>query len=319
MEKYDVLCVGVAVQEIMMQGIPEDALKRDSTHAKQTLVAAGGDAVNQAAVLAKLGKRTALIAGFGRDPVGVQIAADMEACGVDITYAVRDGIEKTRFSVVLIRDDGQRSFLVGAGEGSADLSLEQIPFELLERTRAVSLGSLFFLKRLDGIGAATVFKAAKEKGVLTFADMTADAYGIGPDGVAQIYPYTDYIMPSYEEAVYVTGEKDPDQIAGYFLDRGVGTCVIKMGSRGCFVKSSQQRFMREAFPVKPVDTTGCGDAFCGAFISAVLDGMSLSDCARYASAAGAINATALGAHTAVQSDGQIREFMKGVPENGRDK
>lgn len=315
MKNYDVLCMGFAVQDIMMQGIVEDALEKDSTYAKQTVVAAGGDAVNQAATLANLEKHTALIANFGRDPVGVQIAADMEKNGVDISYAVRDGIEKTSFSVVVIRDNGQRSFLVGVGKGNIDLSLDQIPLELLDKTRAVSLGSLFFLKKLDGIGAATVFKAAKDKGVLTFADMTADAYGIGPEGIAEIYPYTDYIMPSYEEAVYVTGEKDPDDIAGYFLKRGVGTCVVKMGSQGCFVKNSKQKFLSESFAINPVDTTGCGDIFCGAFISAALDGMELKECARYASAAGAINATVLGAHNAIRNAGQIREFMKNTPKN----
>lgn len=320
MEKYDVLCVGFAVQDIVMQGIPREALERDSTCAKKTLVAAGGDAVNQAAVLAKLGRRTALIANFGRDPVGVQIAADMEANGVDITHAVRDGVEKTSFSVVVIRDDGQRSFLVGTGKGdNIDLSPEQMPFELLGQTRAVSIGSLFFLKKLDGAGAASIFKAAKAKGVLTFADMTADAYGIGPEGVAEIYPYTDYIMPSYEEAVYAAREEDPDAIADYFLERGVGTCVIKMGSRGCFVKNRSQRFMSEAFAVKAVDTTGCGDAFCGAFISAVLDGMGLEECVRYASAAGAINATVLGAHTAVKSDSQVRGFMEEALKNTEER
>ena len=213
MKKYDVVCVGFAVQDIVMQGIPEDALKQDSVHARKTMVASGGDAVNQACVLARLGKKVTLVAGFGHDPVGVQVASDLKNNGVDIEYAVRDGITKTGFSVVLIKDDGQRSFLVGSGEGNVDISVDQVPLELLEQTKAVSIGSLFFMKKLDGAGAAELFKRARAKGVLTFADMTADAYGIGPDGIAEIYPYTDYMMPSYEEAVYVTGENEPEKIA----------------------------------------------------------------------------------------------------------
>lgn len=309
MKKYDVVCAGFALQDIVMQGIPEDALERDSVHASQTMVASGGDAANQACVLARLGKRVAIVAGFGYDPVGVQVAADLENNGVDISNAVRNGIEKTAFSIVLIKKDGQRSFLVGAGKGNVDISLEQISSELLDQTRAVSLGSLFFLKKLDGAGAAELFKRAKRKGILTFADMTADAYGIGPEGVAAIYPYTDYMMPSYEEAVYVTGEKEPEKIAAYFLERGVGICVIKMGGKGCFVKSRDQSFYTSAYKVEAVDTTGCGDTFCGAFISGILDGMGLEECARYASAAGAINAMVPGAHNSLKDGEQIRAFM----------
>lgn len=309
MKKYDVVCVGFAVQDIVMQGIPEDALKQDSVHARKTMVASGGDAVNQACVLARLGKKVTLVAGFGHDPVGVQVASDLKNNGVDIEYAVRDGITKTGFSVVLIKDDGQRSFLVGSGEGNVDISVDQVPLELLEQTKAVSIGSLFFMKKLDGAGAAELFKRARAKGVLTFADMTADAYGIGPDGIAEIYPYTDYMMPSYEEAVYVTGENEPEKIADYFLERGVGTCVIKMGDKGCFLKSGDRSFSVAAYQVEAVDTTGCGDTFCGAFISAVLDGMELEDCVRYASAAGAINAMVPGAHNALESAEQVRGFM----------
>lgn len=77
--------------------------------------------------------------------------------------------------------------------------------------------------------------------------------------------------------------------------------------------------MSEAFAVKAVDTTGCGDAFCGAFISAVLDGMGLEECVRYASAAGAINATVLGAHTAVKSDSQVRGFMEEALKNTEER
>ena len=208
MKKYDVVCVGFAVQDIVMQGIPEDALKQDSVHARKTMVASGGDAVNQACVLARLGKKVTLVAGFGHDPVGVQVASDLKNNGVDIEYAVRDGITKTGFSVVLIKMMVKEVFW-WIRRGNVDISVDQVPLELLEQTKAVSIGSLFFMKKLDGAGAAELFKRARAKGVLTFADMTADAYGIGPDGIAEIYPYTDYMMPSYEEAVYVTGENEP--------------------------------------------------------------------------------------------------------------
>ena len=112
---------------------------------------------------------------------------------------------------------------------------------------------------MDQGGAASLFRLAREKKVLTFADMTADAYGIGPEGIASVYPYTDYLMPSYEEALYTCGKEDVDDIADYFLTRGVQNVVLKLGSDGCFVKNSGDRFYMDPYPVRAVDTTGCGD------------------------------------------------------------
>ena len=63
----------------------------------------------------------------------------------------------------------------------------------------------------------------------------------------KVYPYTDYLMPSYDEAIYVTGEKDPDKIADYFLDAGVKNVVLKLGGEGCFFKNREKRFFTDPF------------------------------------------------------------------------
>lgn len=313
-QKYDVVCVGFVNQDIILKGIDRGALERDSTHAEKTTVAVGGDAANQAVVLAKLGKKTALIANFGEDAVGRQIECMLGADGVDLSLAVRKGIVRSNISVAVIKENGERSFLFGKGEGDLDISMKHIDISLLEQTRAVSLGSLYFLKQMDQGGAAELFCLARERGVLTFADMTADAYHIGPDKIASVYPYTDYLMPSLEEAYYTTGKKDLDGIADYFLDRGVRNVVLKMGEKGCFIKNREKRFYTAPFQVEALDTTGCGDNFCAAFISAVLDGSSIEESARFAAAAGALNATCLGAHEAIRSRSQIIEFMDIIPQ-----
>lgn len=316
MKKYDVICIGFVVQDLILEGIDKEALQHDSTHAENVVVAPGGDAANQAAVLSKLGKRTALIAGFGYDSVGRQLEEQFVEEGIDVSYSLRKGIERTNLSVVVIKKDKDRSFLVGKGRGKLDVALEDIDMSLLNCTKAVSIGSLYFLKNLDGEGAAQIFKEARKKSVLTFADMTADAYGIGPEGVAAAYPYTDYLIPSYEEAVYASGYRDCDKIADYFLGRGVKNVVLKLGDKGCFVKNKDKRFYADAYEIQPVDTTGCGDSFCAGFIFGILEGMSLEKAAEFASAAGAVNAGYIGGHGNIQNKKQVTDFMSNSTKKG---
>lgn len=318
-KELDVLCVGFVNQDLILQGIEPDALQRDTTHAKASAIAVGGDAANQVVTLSRLGKRTALAATIGQDLVGEGIYQLLAADGVDLSYCPREGVEQSVISVVVIKPDGERSFLVGKGKGNLDISLDQIDLTVLDHVRAVSLGSLFFLRNMDQGQAAELFRLAKEKQVLTFADMTADAYQIGPDGVASVYPYTDYLMPSYEEASYASGLTDIDEIADFSLNKGVGNIIIKLGGHGCYIKNSETAFYTDTYQISPVDTTGCGDNFCAGFISCILDGRSLVQSARFACAAGAVNALHLGAHGNVNSREQVEEFMRVTPLSMTDR
>lgn len=317
MKGYDVICVGFVVQDIIMEGIDSNALMRDSSYAESFTISTGGDAANQAVVLSRLGMRTALIAGFGKDAAGLQIEEQLKSAKVDITYSVREGIEKSNVSIVLVKKDKDRSFLVGRGIGHIDISIEDINPSLLSNTRAISLGSLYFLKNLDGNGAARLFRQAKEKKVLTFADMTADAYGIGPKGIEAVYPYTDYLMPSYEEAVYTAECTDYDEIADFFICRGVKTVVLKLGNRGCFVKNREKRFFVNPYLIQPVDTTGCGDNFCAAFITGILEHMTLEKATEFACAAGAANAEYMGACGGVKDRIQLETFIQNTPRSAK--
>ena len=117
-------------------------------------------------------------------------------------------------------------------------------------------------------------------------------------------------MPSYDEAVYVTGEKDPDAIADVFLNAGVKNVVLKMGAEGCFFKSGEKRFFTDPFKIKPLDTTGCGDNFVAGFVHCLLKGMEPEACAEFACGAGALNSQGLGAHLYIRSEQHVEEFIR---------
>jgi len=308
--KWDAICIGYVTQDILLTNIPEDALKRDASVADTAMISFGGDAGNQAVALSRLGSRTALLVHIGTDSIGESVYGLLKKEPVDRSLILRKEEYQIMLSVVVVKPDGERSFLVRNANQSAYPAAEEITDEILKNTRAVTIGSLFCLPGLDGLPMAGVLKRAQNFGVLTFCDMTLDIMKIGPEAISCVYPYIDYMIPSMEEARYCTGKSDPDEIADYFLSRGVKNLVLKLGSRGCFFKNEKKRFITEAFPVKAVDTTGCGDTFLGAFTHGILENWEEEKAARFACAAGAINATQLGAHSAVQNEGQVLSFME---------
>ncbi len=310
-KKYDVICIGQIIQDIVVTGIPKTALmeERDSFMSEETILSTGGDAANQAVTLARLGDRTALLARLDQGSVGQMVYGEFEKEGVDTSLLVRPEDCQNITSIVMVQPGGVHKFFIGPGR-NYELRIEDVNLEDIKNTRVVTAGSLFGLGVLDREGIDKVFWTAKEAGAITVADMTYDMHKIGARSFDKLYPAIDYLMPSYDEAVFVTGEMEPDKIADVFLKAGVGNVVLKLGDQGCFFKNAGERFYTDPYSVKPVDTTGCGDNFVAGFVHELLKGMPHKVCTEFACGIGGLNSLGLGAHRTVQSEMHVEEFMK---------
>lgn len=310
-KKFDVICIGQAVQDILTTNVPEDVFlqESDTMQVDSLTLTSGGDAANESVTLAKLGDRCAILSRVDTRNVGNMIYEDMQREGVDVSLLKQVEDCESLTSLVFIHPNGDHNFIVGPGRNYTPV-MADIDMDVFKEARIVSAASLFALGELDTDGLDRIFQRAQAEGALTVADMTYDLENIGPHGVDAVYPHIDYLMPSLNEAFFVTGKKDPDEIADYFLAAGVKNVLLKLGGKGCFFKNAEERFYTDPFEVKPVDTTGCGDNFVAAFIHCLLKGMDHRTCAEFASAAGAINSLGVGAHMQIKSEAQVLEFMQ---------
>ncbi len=307
--QYDILCVGACVQDILIEGIEPSDFCNPVTVLDRVIFTSGGDATNEAVILSRLGNRTALVAKVDRGTAGDAIYLDLQREGVDTSQIVRDGNSRSTTSFVMINSQGNHNFFLSKGENEG-IALEEIDLLALRHARAISIGSMYTSYKLDKGGTVELMKIAKRAGLITFADVDHDVEKLGPDAMNQVYPYIDYLLPSIDEASYITGEKDEKRAAEKILSLGAKTVVIKLGDKGCYVKNREEEFYVAPFLVEAKDTTGCGDNFVAGFIHCVLKGRSLQESARFACAAGAINSLEIGGHMAVKSERQIEEFLK---------
>ena len=112
-----------------------------------------------------------------------------------------------------------------------------------------------------------------------------------------------------DEARYYSGKERPEDMADMFLDRGVGSVIIKLGGKGCLFKNREASFRLPACSIQAVDATGAGDNFVAGFTAEILRGSSPYDALRFANACGAICTTAVGAGTALKNRDQVLEFL----------
>ena len=94
------------------------------------------------------------------------------------------------------------------------------------------------------------------------------------------------------------------------------TLGITDGAQGSWIQENDGNiFHQPAYKISHImDTTGCGDVYHGAFLSGFLKGGNLKEIAKFASAAGALNAKKIGGRGNLCDENEIKDFLKGAEE-----
>jgi sugar/nucleoside kinase (ribokinase family) len=238
MNRFDVVCIGVVLVDLPLGPLDEQIFREETTMVSSIALTTGGDALNESIVLARLGKKPALIGQVGKDMLGDIIVRRCEEEGVDHSRLKMDPKTETRINVVVIGKDGQRHFVKTQGAGSRSFLPDEIDYGMIGNAKAVSLASIFCSKLRDPETICRILKTARENGAVTFADMVPMTGGETIRDIAGALPYLDYFMPNLEEAAMLTGHYDPDQMADCLLHHGIKNVIIKMGREGCLIKNN---------------------------------------------------------------------------------
>jgi len=127
----------------------------------------------------------------------------------------------------------------------------------------------------------------------------------------EAFPRIAWFTPNETEALlYTSPNASPEAAASELIARGLAGVVLKRGSEGAYVATSQGlAAWIKPFPVKVIDTVGAGDCFNGAFAVALLEGLDPVAAARFASAAAAISVTRRGAQASMPSRAEVEAFL----------
>ena len=303
-KKYDLLCIGCMVCDFLLRPVPKDFYTYDTFIMDSMENNMGGDAANQSVIAAKLGGRVALVTETGADGTGRELIDYLGQFGIDTSHITSVPGKRTQTSVLAICEDGERHALIlplsQTGYGSPELD-----YSLLEQTRAVSIGSMRMYPKLDAQLPA-YFKRARELGVITAGDVMQTGK---PLDLQEVFPYLDYFFPNELEGEELTGEKEPEKIAGKLLSYGVKNVILKLGGKGSYIRNEKESFYVPARKVTCVDTTGAGDNFVAGFLTAVMKGWDLRTCAEFATAVSSVCVQHMGTTTGVQSMEQILDVL----------
>jgi len=311
----EVFCAGNAVADILAR--PVDHLEPPGTSQRLEDVAfgPGGNAVNTAIALARLGVSVRVAAALGEDRFGQFLRERVCSEGLDDSGLVILAGSKTSTSIVLVQASGERRFLHLRG-ASTHFSEEHLKWELAKGARFFHYASAFALPAFDGPPLVRTLRRAREAGCETSVNVCWDLQGRWLSLLEPALAWIDFMFPNLEEGRKLTGESEPEAIAQRLRAGGVKTVVVKLGANGCYVESPDAAFNSPGFLVQAIDSTGAGDCFAAGFLAALCRGRNLTEAARFANAAGALATLGLGGADSAPTRAKVLAFLAKLVTRG---
>ena len=305
MTKLDVVVAGLAVVDVLGRPVRFKRLPRPGGLQLLDTIAlsTGGNVSNVGIDLAKMGFRVAGITRVGDDVFGRFIRQEYARHGIDTSGLVVDRKKQTSATIVGVGPDGERTFLHTRGCLKA-FSIRDVleNLDLVSRAKLFAFGYLGLLPEMEK-DLARLFRTIKRK---TAAGILLDSGGNprrNPALLRSILPFIDYVIPSYEEAVALTGKRDIPGIVRALREAGAANVVgVKLGARGCYIACRDEaQHIPPARVRNVVDATGAGDAFVAGFLAATIRGLDPFAAAEFGNRVAASSVTAVGASTAIKT------------------
>lgn len=295
-ENPEIIIIGAAILDVLVRPADAAVFETGSYAAEDIRMSVGGDALNEATVLAGLGKKVLLETVIGADKAGKYIQDHCGERGIFLQDdCLREGIP-TGINVVLVDGSGARHFLTKPTGTLRRLTLPDIHMPFPESAKIVCFASIFVFPEIGPGELERIFRQAKEQGKTVCADMTKCKNGEKAEDLSCALRYVDYLIPNDEEAMLLTREKSVEGAAQTLREAGVQNVIIKCGARGCYLENGEGSAWISAEPdVTCIDTTGAGDSFTAGFLYALSEGKSLKECAEFGNRCGAKAVCVVGA------------------------
>ena len=266
----------------------------------------GGKGANQAMAAAKLGADFAMIGRVGADEVGRELIEKAKAQGIDVANVVEDGGTYTGLALILVDEEGGNIIAVASGADTNCCT------EDIKRAEEAITASKVLLTQLETPLPVVEYAldVAHRAGVRVILN-PAPAHDLSNDLLKKVYLLT----PNQTEAEFLSDIKIRDlqtaeMAAERLLARGVDNVVLTLGREGAMLATRHEKVHVKGVDVQAIDTTGAGDAFCGALAVAIATGKDLREAVTYANYAGALTTTKIGAQDALPTREELEGFMK---------
>lgn len=294
-----VICLGHLTYDTTLQtdSYPDE---NEKYHLDGKIECGGGPAPNAGYLLRKWGEEVFVAGIVGNDYQGMNIKDEFEAVRVNTEYIdVGVDIHTDASYIIANTKNGSRTILTAKEETHPEYSLEiDEPFDLI---------------MLDGSEADVAVKLLEDnKDAISILDA-----GNLRDGTKKLAPLVNYLICSHDYAEDFTNlkidyknKKSIEKVYKKMKETYTNTLIITLEEAGCYTEIDGKGEIIPSIKVKPVDSTGAGDIFHGAFAYFITHDYSLKDSLKYANITGALSTLKVGSRFSMPDLADVLSYDK---------
>lgn len=264
-------------------------------------MAAGGKGANQALAARRAGAQVRHVSGVGKDAFADLALALLKADGVDLSaMKVVDGA--TGIAMIFVDAHGENVIAILPGANG-----QMTPEDADKALKGVSDGVMLVQQEIPQAATERALDLARAQGITAILN-TAPFL----DSTASIAPKAAILIANETEFALLSGRgiEELDAAMADWAQKHRQTVIVTLGGDGARAVTAQgQRIAVPALPVKPVDTVGAGDTFCG-YLAAGLDaGLDLEAAMRRAAVAASLACLKPGAQPAIPMADEVAAHL----------
>jgi ribokinase len=271
----------------------------ETVTAHDFVVFPGGKGANQAVATARCGSSVAMLGGVGNDDFGAARIRDLEKEGIEVATVARvDGVP-SGVALITVEDSGQNRIAYLPGATWSVLSSDSVC-----ALDTWSPDCILTTLELPHDSLWSLYRAAREQSLPIICNATPE-----PSEARDLITMADVVIANEQEALEIVGFAGPSpdwaEVSRALRALGPYSSIVTLGADGAQVDWVDGAFRLSARKVEVVDTTGAGDAFCGAFASFFAKGSGIRRAASMGTIAGTLAVTRSGAQPSMPSLAEI--------------
>lgn len=253
----------------------------------------GGKGANQAVAAARLGSHVAMIGKVGADSFGTEIIANLKENQISVS-SVEPVTHLPSGSAHITLADGDNSIVVIPGANNA-VDIQQ----LTKNKERIKTSDLVLLQQeIPSETVEAIVDFCYQHQIPTVLN-PAPARSISQNVIDKV----TYLTPNEHEFE----ELFPQLTVSEGLAKYPNKLIITVGSKGVLFNNGQEEILVPSYQVTPVDTTGAGDTFNGAFSVALTNQLSVAESIRFGNLAASLSIQKFGAQGGMPKLEELKE------------